>query len=785
METPVATTAQFAATDTAKAPLRRGTRLPIGARTALLVTIVVLCLVSLGTSIAVLLMPSRLSLDVRTTPAGGTEIRWLLPGGILWDAGLRQGDQVLLLDGHKPAAGESGSWSGQQITVRQLDGKVLSATVSSAMNMSSTWPLVILSPWFLLFSVLLFLRARPAAAGVASLALFGSTAWALALAPLADSNRLVVGLMAENIAVPLFAACFASFFYVFPRSWTISGRMAAALFTPALLVSALDICGTESADLYPLADEVWSLLLMLYLALGVGLIVRAFLSVRDRSIRGGLWVIVASAAVSVLPFVVCSILPQLLGQPMLLRPEQAILALAVLPVGFAYAILRYDTIDVRLLQRWFVDGFAGAIILCLLAGATVGLCLAAGALPLSGGGLIVVAGLLAFTVAVVFPRVYTPLQAGLDRVLFKDTYDYSASLYQLSHRLSQGARLEALVESLPDRLEGLMNLEFAVLLVRQLDRLQTLAVAGSPPADLATAADAALAHGYEPDRLTYLELSAGPVALAPLETQGSTIGCLCLGPKRSGEPFRHEDQALLLTLSGHVAATIRNAQLTDELRAQIEALDLLNTRLEHAQEAERLRLATEIHDEPLQTALRLQRLIASGEGSKLAANELAMSASLVEELRSICLGIRPSALTELGLTAALELLAEEFDKQSGLLITLDTDPAIAELVLGSEAEVVLYRAAQEAANNASKHAQARAVHVELCCRDAVVELRVTDDGDGFEVPPSLIGLVATGHTGLAGLKLRVERFGGTLELLSQPGHGTTVQVCVPHEGWRS
>jgi signal transduction histidine kinase len=273
--------------------------------------------------------------------------------------------------------------------------------------------------------------------------------------------------------------------------------------------------------------------------------------------------------------------------------------------------------------------------------------------------------------------------------------------------------------------------------------------------------------------------------LAPLQTQSTLVGCLCLGPKRSGEPFRGEDEDLLLTLSGHLAATLRHLQLADELRAQVCLLDLLNARLQQAQEEERGRLAVEIHNEPLQTALHLQRLIASdGYGRAATAQQLAVAEMVVTQLRAVCQGVRPPALDEMGLAAALEMLAVDLGEHAGIPITLDADPALVDVPLAPEAELMLYRAAQEALNNALRHAHASALQITLHPQARAVVLRVIDDGRGFEATSSPRGLLAAGHLGLSGLQQRVARCGGCLQVTSSPGRGTVVQVFLPVPGAR-
>src|SRR5438105_1798930 len=130
-------------------------------------------------------------------------------------------------------------------------------------------------------------------------------------------------------------------------------------------------------------------------------------------------------------------------------------------------------------------------------------------------------------------------------------------------------------------------------------------------------------------------------------------------------PCRAADRALLATLSGHLAAVVRNVQLVDDLHAKVELLeaqkaelDTLNERLQRAHEEERAHLAADLHDEPLQTALRLQRLLMIDSRHAAATpQQVALSDALVDQLRTICTAVRPAALDDLGLTAALEVLA--------------------------------------------------------------------------------------------------------------------------------
>jgi signal transduction histidine kinase len=157
---------------------------------------------------------------------------------------------------------------------------------------------------------------------------------------------------------------------------------------------------------------------------------------------------------------------------------------------------------------------------------------------------------------------------------------------------------------------------------------------------------------------------------------------------------------------------------------------------------------------------------------------VALSASIVDQLRGICNSVRPSVLDELGLAAALQVLAHELCTHSGVQVRADTDPELQELSLPPPIELILYRAAQEAVNNSLHYARPTYVGISLVRIGEQVRLRVTDNGSGFAVPTSLDSYAATNHLGLAGLSNRVRRAGGTLHVRSAPGQGTVVEVRI-------
>ncbi len=195
-----------------------------------------------------------------------------------------------------------------------------------------------------------------------------------------------------------------------------------------------------------------------------------------------------------------------------------------------------------------------------------------------------------------------------------------------------------------------------------------------------------------------------------------------------------------------------------------------------AQEAERARLARDLHDEANQALtgvlLRLQAM-AQGAPPELAAElrdtqEVATQA--MQELLHLARELRPTALDDHGLQAALRTQVERFGRQARVAATLDLAAGLDD-AMDADAQLVTYRVVQEALSNVTRHAHARSVHVEVRRRDGRAVVRVVDDGRGID-PHAPRGL------GLAGMRERALLAGGSLAVLSTPGVGTTVELTI-------
>jgi two-component system sensor histidine kinase UhpB len=195
-----------------------------------------------------------------------------------------------------------------------------------------------------------------------------------------------------------------------------------------------------------------------------------------------------------------------------------------------------------------------------------------------------------------------------------------------------------------------------------------------------------------------------------------------------------------------------------------------------AQEEERARVARDLHDEVNQSLtgllLRLEaaREAAPPELEAELAETKALAHQAMRELLSLARQLRPTALDDLGLVAAIGGQVEQLARGE---IEAELDTVGDFSGLGDDAQLVVYRVAQEALSNAARHSDAGRVDVRLRRRGDDVELEVADDGRGFAFDESEGGL------GLAGMRERALLIGGELTIESRPGRGTTVRLTVP------
>ncbi len=284
-----------------------------------------------------------------------------------------------------------------------------------------------------------------------------------------------------------------------------------------------------------------------------------------------------------------------------------------------------------------------------------------------------------------------------------------------------------------------------------------------------------------------LERTLGVTAVeaCALELDDAIVGALVAVGSR---PFDDDARRLLATFSSHVALALANARAVgDKLRrveeearreaaaARERAAGESVRRAIEAQDAERARLARELHDEAGQAltalAVHLRALegdVPEGPLRDRVAELRGQVGSATTALRELATRLRPSALQEGGLASAIQEQAERVRASAGMQVDVDLRGLDADLP--EDVQIALFRVVQEALTNVVRHSEATSVSIVATAQGSRVRLAVDDDGRGFDTS------APTERLGLAGIRERVELLGGELRVESSPGGGTAVVV---------
>ena len=256
----------------------------------------------------------------------------------------------------------------------------------------------------------------------------------------------------------------------------------------------------------------------------------------------------------------------------------------------------------------------------------------------------------------------------------------------------------------------------------------------------------------------------------PVITKGVAYGNLYLAEKQPGGSFTDEDEEIVILLAAQAAVAIENAGSVqrDALRRAVQA-----------QEAERRRLARELHDETGQAltsillGLTAVERAESADEAHAAAGELrSLVVETLQNVRRLAVELRPSALDDFGLEPALRRLGQSVGEAGGLDVQVET--TLGGERLEADVETAVYRIVQEALTNVVKHAAAARASIVVTRKPASVLVMIEDDGRGFD-PTVREG----GGLGLLGMRERVELLDGSFEVQAEPGQGTSLIVELP------
>ncbi|MCP5052394.1 MAG: PAS domain S-box protein [bacterium] len=305
--------------------------------------------------------------------------------------------------------------------------------------------------------------------------------------------------------------------------------------------------------------------------------------------------------------------------------------------------------------------------------------------------------------------------------------------------------------------------------------------------------------GYQPDEL--IDKQVLPLTVVPesldFKTRRTTPDGVTTyeidGLRKNGETFLMEVRGKLMEYRGRTVRGVAMMDITESknveiaLRESEKMLRFLSSRLFLAHEEERSRLSKELHDQLghdlvlLKSQLRsLCRKVDEARDDTFHQdfeNTVAEIDRIIENVRRISRDLRPSILEDLGLFASLQKLVENFAKQHSITINLDMEDI--DHLFSREAQINLYRMFQEILTNISKHSGAENVSVMIKKEDGDIAFYVEDDGKGFEFNKVMTRKFSEKGVGLTAMKERMNMLGGSFQVRSQPGKGTSIIFTVP------
>jgi signal transduction histidine kinase len=411
-------------------------------------------------------------------------------------------------------------------------------------------------------------------------------------------------------------------------------------------------------------------------------------------------------------------------------------ALLVLPVGTAVAILKYRLYEIDLVvNRALVYG---ALTVCVVASyvLVVGLI---GAM-LSDRGDLVLSLVVTGVVAVCFQPLRERVQRFVNQLMYGERDDPYVALARLGRRLETSLGADAVLPTVVETIGQTLKLQYVALTLADSDDVP--AVYGSP--------------------------DSTPLGF-PLVHQGIAVGELRLAP-RAGEQLRVADRRLIADLVPQVAAAAHAVALA-------QALQTANRRLVELREEERRRIRRDLHDglgpalAGLTFTLDAVRNLSVSDlerANALLASATEQTQAMIGDVRRLIYGLRPPALDELGLVGSLRGLASREGSPTTAITVTAPDPLPP---LPAAVEVAAYRIVQEALTNVARHAGARFCTVRLALERDVLLLEVADDGNGMDQRGIGVGLQT--------MQERATELGGSFQVTSTPGAGTTVTARLP------
>src|SRR2546426_7731600 len=434
------------------------------------------------------------------------------------------------------------------------------------------------------------------------------------------------------------------------------------------------------------------------------------------------------------------------------------LAAGTLPIAIGIAVLRYRLYDIDLIiNKALVYGGIAAVITVVYVLVVVNIGARVGGSQRLWLSLVTTA---------VIALAFQPLRERAQRLANRLVYGRRATPYealsQFSEHLSETYSQEDILDRMTRILAQGTGAQRAEAWVRAGQRL-VLASSSPPPAEPVTP-------------LTMQNGSLPPLPrdiVVPVSHAGELLGALTVDKKR-GESLNSVEQKLVTNLAGQAGLVLKNVGLNRELLARLDDLRASRQRLVTAQDEERRRIERNLHDGAQQHLVALKIKVglaeAAAEPESKARPILAQlkhdADEALDNLRELARGIYPPLLASDGLQPAL---ASQI-RRLAIPVNLQVDDVPRQ---PREVEGAVYFCCLEALQNVVKSAEASAVDLHISTENSVLTFRVEDNGKGFDPATAIRG------SGLQNIRDRLDALGGSLEVRSAPGHGTTVVGTVP------
>ncbi len=694
-------------------------------------------------------------------------VAWVLPAGHAWHAGARPGMRVISLNGEQARAGVS-SHPLVEAELLSPNGGTFMARV---LTVPITRPLATLALWltgacFALLGAVVLVR-RPDASVARLFGLFtGITGVAFAVSPAAGGVHSAWSLVVQFLSLlglaaslPAFATAFVGDLRgsrsVFRFSWLAGGILLAGYLVSLFIRPSFYGVVRIGFAVYFVGSIVVALIVLARKAV----VQHPPCPARDARLA------LTGIACGTLPFLSLTMIPEsTLHSDLAPGYVTAVLWIAI-PLTFAYAILRHQTLGIRrLVHRGMVYGISTVVTLAIVFLFVVAVDSRVDGILRATNTAWVTAALVALG-ALLFHVLSRGARILVDRFFYPDGVDSGTLLAAMRDDLVGGAQVGEVVASMVTRLRESLRLEAVILFLgTTAETMRVTASAGSRADEtIAFVRPRLLETDFGANGLSEMRWNSDVLLIARLETGSDALGFLALGPKERGEVFLRDERRLVETVTPILALAIRETSLLAELREVSE-------RLTDAEEAERGRIARDLHDGPLQKAILL-----GGGADGMLRDRKGVARELVAELRELCARLRPAILDDLGLVPALEWLLEQTAQGFTVTPRLTLRGMTEDDRLAPGTELALFRVTQEAVSNALRHGHARSIHVSLTRTINGVELSVTDDGNGS----AMVGDPMRG-LGIPGMRERLRQVGGSVSIASDRRTGTMVSARIPY-----